>query len=140
MAEDELSAAFLGRGWSFPPRFARGGADVLTVGGVADIHESLRILFATPPGERAMRPDYGAAMDDLLFEEIDQSLLNRIRTTIETAVLRHEPRIRLDDLEVTPDVAALGRLRISLYYTVRETNSRYNFVFPFYVQEATEAV
>ena len=31
----------------------------------------------------------------------------------------------------------VGELRVDLAYTVRGTNSRYNFVFPFYLKEAT---
>jgi phage baseplate assembly protein W len=129
--------AFLGRGWAFPPRFSPGGGEVATVAGAADIRESLAILFATEPGERVMREDYGCALRRLLFEEVDQALLTSIRSAIGEAVLYHEPRIRIDRLDVTESASQPGLLTVSLYYTIRGTNSRYNLVFPFYVKEAS---
>jgi phage baseplate assembly protein W len=128
---------FLGRGWAFPPRFSPGGGEVATVAGALDIRESLSILFATEPGERVMREDYGCALRRLLFEEVDQALLTRIRSMIGEAILYHEPRIEVDRLDVTESALEPGLLTISLYYTIRGTNSRYNFVFPFYLKEAS---
>jgi hypothetical protein len=130
-------AAFLGRGWSFPPRFFGAGAEVAMVSGVEDIHESLEIILTTYTGERVMRPKFGCALDRLLFEELDQSLANQITATITDAILYHEPRIVLDRVSVDDSTGAEGLLQIRLAYTVRATNSRYNMVFPFYVNEAT---
>ena len=65
--------AFLGRGWSFPPRFSGRGAEVSMASGATDIHESLRILLTTYSGERTMRSGFGCGLDRLLFEELDRS-------------------------------------------------------------------
>ncbi len=130
-------AAFLGSGWSFPPRFFGAGAEVSMASGVADIHESLELLLTTYTGERTMRPEYGCALDRLLFEELDQSLVNQITATITDSILYHEPRIILDNLRIERDAKVDGLLEIRLSYTVRATNSRYNMVFPFYINEAT---
>jgi phage baseplate assembly protein W len=129
--------AFLGRGWAFPPRFSPGGADVGTAAGPDDIRESLAILFATEPGERVMRADYGAGLRPMLFAEIDQQLIALLKARITTAVLFHEPRIALDRLDISEDASTPGLLSVSLFYTVRASNSRYNLVFPFYVKEAS---
>ncbi|NJN17068.1 MAG: GPW/gp25 family protein [Oscillochloris sp.] len=129
-------AAFLGTGWSFPPGFRRGGAEVALVAGVEDIHQSLHILLATRLGERVMQETFGAALDDVAFEEIDQSLLNTISTAITDAILYHEPRITLDDLDVSESAEQPGLLLIALTYTIPSTNSRFNMVYPFYVNEA----
>ncbi len=130
-------AAFLGRGWSFPPRFSGRGAEVSMASDVADIHECLEILLTTYSGERTMRSDFGCGLDRLLFEEIDRSLVNQISATIADAILYHEPRISLDHLRVEQDPHHDGLLEIHISYTVRSTNSRYNMVFPFYLNEAT---
>lgn len=128
--------SFLGTGWSFPPEFGPGGAEVALVSDVEDIHQSLAILFATRRGERPMQETFGCSLDELLFEEIDQSLVNRIHSMIHDAILQHETRIELQDLDVTPDPHDPGVLRIQLEYAVLGTNSRYNMVFPFYLNEA----
>jgi hypothetical protein len=45
--------------------------------------------------------------------------------------------VRLVDVEVSPEEANAGVLQIRLDYRVVATNSRYNLVFPFYLQEAS---
>ena len=134
---DAPRPSFLGVGWAFPPSFSRGGAEVEVVADEVDVHQSLAILLATRPGERPMSEEYGCALDEILFEELDQSLANQITATITDAILYHEPRIVLDRVSVDDSTGTEGLLQIRLAYTVRSTNSRYNMVFPFYVNEAT---
>ncbi len=132
MAEDQ---SFLGTGWSFPPTFGVGGGAVEMVSGVDDIRQSLEILLATRLGERVMQDAFGCDLTTVLFEEIDQGLINSLTSLISDAILYHEPRIELDRLDISEDQAAEGLLLISLDYTVRSTNSRFNLVYPFYLNE-----
>jgi phage baseplate assembly protein W len=134
-----VPTSFLGTGWAFPPSFGPGGAEVAMVSDAEDVHQSLQILLATSRGERAMQEGFGANLDTMMFEEVDPALLNRLTSLIYDAVLRHEPRIDLRAVEVTPSDAA-GVLRIRIDYSIRGTNSRYNMVFPFYLNEAVVPV
>ena len=52
-------SSFLGTGWSFPPTFRKGGADVEMAAGSEDIHQSLQILLSTRLGERILQPEFG---------------------------------------------------------------------------------
>lgn len=133
-------APFLGTGWSFPPTFHRGGAEVAMVSGSTDIHQSLHILLATRMGERVMQDDFGCALDTVIFEEIDQRLINTLNYTIGNAILYHEPRIALDELDVSESPEEPGLLLMSLTYTIRGTNSRFNMVYPFSINEAAPGV
>lgn len=128
--------SFLGTGWSFPPAFANGGAGVEMVSGAEDIRQSLQILLSTRLGERVMQDQFGCALDSVLFEEVDQDLVNSVSSVITDAILYHEPRIRLDRLDVSEHTGQQGLLMISLEYTIKNTNSRFNMVYPFYVNEA----
>jgi phage baseplate assembly protein W len=129
--------AFLGTGWAFPPAFAAGGADVAMASGFDDVHQSLRILFATVRGERVMDEDYGCDLHTVQFEEINQGLVNRLSSLITDAILLHEPRVTLDNVDVSEDADIDGLLLISIAYTIRTTNTRFNMVYPFYLNEAT---
>jgi phage baseplate assembly protein W len=129
--------SFLGTGWSFPPSFTQGGGEMEMVSGAEDIHQSLQVLFATQLGERVMQDEFGCDLNGFLFEEIDQSLINSLTGIISDAILYHEPRITMDRLEITGSVSEPGLLLISIDYTIRSTNSRYNMVYPFYLNEAT---
>jgi phage baseplate assembly protein W len=129
-------ASFLGTGWSFPPGFSRGGGQVAMVSEEEDVHQSLQILLATRRGERPMQETFGCNLDAVLFEEMDQALVSRVTTLIYDAVLEHEPRVKVHAIDVSADGEA-GVLRIRLDYAIQGTNSRYNMVFPFYLNEAS---
>ncbi len=131
------NGSFLGTGWSFPPSFSDEGSEVEMVSGPEDIHQSLQILLSTQLGERVMQDGYGCDLNSVLFEEINQGLINSLTSLVSNAILYHEPRIRLDSLDVSESDSEPGLLMISLDYVVKSTNSRYNMVYPFYVNEAT---
>ncbi len=128
---------FLGRGWSFPPAFDNGTAAVETTSGVADIHKSLGIIFTTALGERIMNPTFGCNLEEMLFEPLNTSAEAYIKNLIETAILYHEPRIDAEAIDLQQDNAQ-GILFIGVNYKVRGTNSRFNFVYPFYIREANK--
>lgn len=130
---------FLGRGWAFPPAFTQGGGEVETVAGAEDVAQSLVIIFGTEPGERPMRPAFGSSLRRHMFAEIDHTMLTDVRGAILDAILAFEPRVQLDGLEIEESETA-GLLTISLHYTLRGTNSRYNLVYPFYIREAATTV
>ncbi|QCK14531.1 GPW/gp25 family protein [Mangrovivirga cuniculi] len=130
--------SFLGVGWKFPPSFEKRSGSVVLVSEDNDIRESLQILLSTKPGERIMNPDYGCDLKFVAFESINNSLIETIRMRVEMAVLYHEPRINLDQVEVIPDREKDGLVHINLVYTVRKTNVRTNMVYPYYIIEGTD--
>ena len=133
---DKPIASFLGQGWSFPPAFESSTMSLKLVADGEDIQQSLRILFNTEPGERTMNPEYGCALRQFLFEQIDSSVMTRIRNVVENAVLLYEPRVNLQEVLVHTDRVNDGLLLLEVSYVVRKINSRYNVVFPF-LREAT---
>ena len=130
--------SFLGTGWNFPPRFDKSLASVDMISEEADVQSSLEILLTTRPGERIMRSDYGCNLDELLFEPLTTTFKTFIKDLVSTAILYHEPRIEVNKIELDETGELDGRVVIAIEYTIRSTNSRYNFVFPFYRSEGTE--
>jgi len=128
---------FLGRGWSFPPTFSRGAYGVDLVDEEEDIRQSLIILLSTTKGERVMQPDYGANMEELLFEPLTISMAKRMSVQIEKAILFFEPRIKVDDVNFVLD-AENGLVEIRIEYTIIATNNRRNIVYPYYLNEGTD--
>ncbi len=131
----DTNSSFLGTGWSFPPTFNQDPATVEMVSDEEDIVQSLEIILSTSPAERIMQPNFGCELSQFLFEEISQGLITGIRGTISDAILYHEPRIDVDEIEID-ESEEQGLLLISITYTVRTTNSRFNLVYPFYINEA----
>jgi len=126
---------FLGRGWAFSVGVGLDD-EVAMAAGADDIRQSIRLILETDPGERVMRPDFGAGLRRLLFEPIDTSTLALVQRRVQDALVTWEPRIEVRDVSVSADEAASGRLLIRIDYVVRATNTFYNLVYPFSLQEA----
>jgi len=134
----ENAKSFLGMGWSFPPSFNRETGEVEVTKLYDDIQKSLEVLFTTRPGERVMQPKYGCDMEPLLFETMSTGAKTLIKERVRTSILFFEPRIEAKKIQIDDSRQNEGVLLITLEYTVSATNSRFNFVFPYYSDEATE--
>jgi phage baseplate assembly protein W len=133
-----MADSFLGTGWSFPPTFDAGTGTVVMTSDEVDIQLSLQILLSTRQGERVMIPDYGCNLDKMVFEPMTTTFKTYISEMIRTAILYYEPRIDLNSVKIDDSRETEGVILIILDYTVRTTNSRFNFVYPYYKNEGTE--
>jgi phage baseplate assembly protein W len=128
--------AIIGTGWSFPPMFLSNGDLVMTTG-EADINASLHILLSTTIGERIMQPQYGCNLKSFLFDPMNVTMEAYIKKLVGDAIIYFEPRISLEKLTVN-FVQMEGRMEILIDYIIDATNSRANYVYPFYIMEGTE--
>lgn len=128
---------FLGRGWGFPPEFNRSAKGVGMLENEEEIQSSLEILLSTRLGERIMQPDYGCNLDEMTFEAMNLTMRTYLKDLVEHAILYHEPRIELEKLEIDTSRETEGVLLILIDYRVRTTNSRFNFVYPYYKNEGS---
>lgn len=128
------SNSFLGKGWKFPPSFTKGYGGVEMVSAQEDIKESLFILLSTRPGERIMNPEFGCDLYFAMYENINLTITNKIKAEVERAVGDFEHRITLDEVQVDTEQIYDGLLSIVLFYTINETNTPGNMVFPFYLE------
>lgn len=138
MAGDYTSNDFLGKGWSFPPTFNAQSKTVEITEKEIDINRSLQILLTTTAGERVMQPKYGCNMEELLFEPLNTSTKTIIIDKIKTAILYFEPRIDAKSIFLNTQNELEGEVLVEIEYEVRATNSRFNFVFPYYKKEGSE--
>jgi phage baseplate assembly protein W len=127
--------AFLGKGWSFPVRLDPGTGDIAIAAYEEDIRQAILIILRTALGERVMRPDFGAGLETLVFESVNTTTMALTKHRVEQGLVTWEPRIDVNDVQVTTDPPMRNTLRIAIGYTVRATNTFYNLVFPFYLQE-----
>ena len=130
--------SFLGTGWSFPPEFDKDKGTVVMTSDADDIKSSLEILLATRLGERVMQPTYGCNLESLLFKPLNVTVKTFVVDLIKTAILKHEPRIDVERVDIDPTDEINGQLLILVDYKIRATNSRVNFVYPVYKAEGTD--
>lgn len=123
---------FIGRGFRFPFQVDQSGSIAMT-SGPEDLDTSMRVILMTAPGERVMRPKFGCAIWEQLFEPINANTLGLMERAVRQAIGQWEPRVDVDEVEVTPDTGSYGKVSIRIGYRVRATNDKRNLVYPFYV-------
>lgn len=131
---------YLGKGWSFPTSFKPLTKQVDMVVSEEDIEQSLELLLGTRPGERIMQPAYGCNLDIMLFEPITITLITYIKDLVRKAILFYEARIDVLAIDISTEKVNEGVILIEVNYILRSTNSRFNFVYPFYLNEANNVV
>ena len=127
----------IGSGVSFPLQADQRGVLALAHG-VTDIEQAIRLILGTAPGERPMRPEFGCAVHDLVFDTIDAEMVGRVETAVHQALARWEPRIEVVALDFDLGDVDRGKLGITITYRVLATSRLYNLVYPFYVIPAEE--
>jgi phage baseplate assembly protein W len=122
---------FVGAGWGFPLRVnARGG--IALVRRERELEEAMRLILATYPGERPMRPDFGSRVRDWVFRGTDNDSLGALKIEVVNSISRWEPRVAVEDVIIARDPADRSLLQIQILYRPLDTNDRRNLVFPFY--------
>lgn len=132
---ENIENKFLGVGWKFPPSFSQYTQTAELVKDAENVHNSLEVLLSTLPGERIMQPLYGCSLQDFLFEPMTTALVTRMTDRIERAIITFEPRVRVLRVAIDNLVFEEGKVDIHVHYEIKTTNSRYNLVYPFYIEE-----
>jgi phage baseplate assembly protein W len=127
----------IGSGISFPLQADQRGVLALAHG-VGDIEQAIRLILGTALGERPMRPEFGCAVHDFVFDSIDAEMIGKVETAVNQALARWEPRIEVTGLDFGLEDVDQGRLVITISYVVLATSKLYNLVYPFYVIPAEE--
>ena len=133
---DDAGRGFLGVGWAHPPIPSPAG-DVEVAAYEEDVRQAVRIVVGTSPGERVMRPAFGAGLRDLVFEPVSTTTVALIRHRVEVALAEWEPRIDVRSVDVAASPLD-QRVDVTVGYLVRATNTFYNLVYPFYLLEGGE--
>ena len=135
----QIEQSFLGRGWNYPPTFRREWYGPEMLNGEEDVRNSIEIILSTVTGERIMLPTFGCNLQPHLFDSMNISNVTLIEKIVREALILHEPRIIVEQVMATA-MQSEGRLEINIGYRIITTNTRYNYVFPFYIHEATNLV
>jgi len=129
-----VDARVLGRGWAAPVDVDPSG-EILLTSGAEKVRESILLVLSTRRGERVMRPDFGAGLEDFLFEPASTTTAALVRHRVETALVLWEPRIDVVEVVVGAADRRGGRLDVTIGYRIRATNTFYNLVYPFFLHE-----
>jgi hypothetical protein len=132
-------AEFLGVGWQFPVVVVDQEKVKPSPKGFAlakyeeSIKQSIRIILSTAKGERVMRPDFGCGIHELVFAPNSAATQGSAEHHVSEALIRWEPRIEVLNVKATVSGVHDEELLISVDYRIAMTDSRFNLVYPFYL-------
>jgi phage baseplate assembly protein W len=128
---------FLGSGWSFPVTFSLGNHQLQTTQYENSISDAIDIIMATYQGERPLAPQFGSGMEKFLFQKMTSTMKGDIQSTVKSSLLENEPRITVNEVIVDYVDVLSGLVEITIDYIYNKTNTRHNYVYPFYLKEGT---
>ena len=128
-----MSAGFLGLGWNFPAALHEGPIE-LSPSPEHGIRQSIWTILSTSPGERVMRPDFGCGLSDQVFAVNNAATAGAVATAVREALAVWEPRIDVLDVFAAADTERPNLLLVEIDYRIRSSNSRFNLVYPFYLE------
>jgi hypothetical protein len=129
---------FLGRGVKFPLQVNPRSGKLAISEGEEDIREAIRIILHTIRGERVMRPDFGSNVMDYVFAPASSSTRESLSAHVREVLSQQEPRIADVTVSCKEIGGMSGGIAVEVSYLVRNTNNRYNHVYPFYFTEGSE--
>lgn len=110
--------AFLGTGWKFPVEIDGATGRIKMSSNEESIEESVRIILGTRQGELPMHPEFGCKIQEYAFESADYTTMYSMKTEVEHALIRWEPRITDIRAEVSDEQISQGLLLIRISYVL----------------------
>ena len=135
--ETNISKEFLGSGWSFPVTFSAGNHQLQLTKYETNINEMIHLIMQTTLGERPFESQFGSGLQTFFFKEMRPTLQGEIREAIKTSLLNNEPRIKVLSVTVVFADLRTGLVEVAIDYMYNQTNTRHNYVYPFYIKEGT---
>lgn len=118
MANRPLQSALIG--WPLlPAPDAKGQLDYPSL--EESVRQSIQVILRTQPGEQLMRPQFGAGLEQFLYEPNTLTTRRRIADLIRQSLERWEQRIFLDRVEVTEVPRRPTLVRVEIAYRLRRT-------------------
>lgn len=131
---DTVQREYLGRGWRFPLQVnARGGLALARH--EQRVEESIVLILSTARGERVMQPGWGCGIHDLVFAPNDARTVGGVAHEVRRALVDHEARIDVIDVQVDNPAESPNLLLIRVNYRIRATNAIGNLVYPYFIRE-----
>jgi len=108
-------------GWPLLPFPSENGTLEYPAALAESVRQQLQVILSTRPGEQLMRPGFGAGLTEFLGEPDTIATRRRIYDRVNETVVRWEPRVEVDRIEVNDLPGRPGWLRIELGYRLRRT-------------------
>lgn len=138
LREKIMTLSVLGVGWGFPvvsddSSETRPSARIAVAEYEESVRQSILIILSTAKGERVMRPTFGCGLSELVFAVNNGTTQALAKLEVYEALETWEPRIEVLSVETSSGGDRGEQLLIFIDYRVRTTDTRFNLVYPFYL-------
>ena len=79
---------------------------------------NIRNLLLTNKGERIGQPTFGANIMGIIFEQMDDELINQVESNISEAMAEWLPHVTVSKLNVEPDEVEINQLNIDFEFSL----------------------
>jgi phage baseplate assembly protein W len=122
----------IGVGWKFPIRVtAKGGLSYSN--GPDRIQDAIWIILSTSLGERVMREDFGAGVNDYVFQSNSDVVRARLAAAVSAALTKWEPRITQVNVAAQQGTEP-SQVLIVVDYQISSTNELFIRGYPLYLR------
>lgn len=94
--------------------------------GNASVREVMLNILLTRPGERLMRPEFGAGLRDFIHHPNNQTTRALIADVTRKSISRWEPRVTVEEVHVEADTQSMSVVNLSIRYRLRQDGSAGN--------------
>ncbi len=137
MSQDKKHNAFFGVGLQQPFKINPSTGKTGMVSGIDNIEQSIRAILSTKPGERLYHKDFGVDLSALIFEPQSNATLKSVEEKIISGLMQFQTMIIVDSVNFELN-ATEGLINVDVSFTIRTTNTRGNYVYPYYIKEANQ--
>lgn len=85
------------------------------------VREVIRNILLTSPGERLMRPVFGAGLLDFIHRPNNETTRTLLANLVRKAIEQWETRVKVDEVKVLPDPQSLTQVQIVIRYQMRHS-------------------
>jgi phage baseplate assembly protein W len=89
--------------------------DILVSNDDDAIRNSLYNIFTTKKGQKILNPEFGASLDQFLFDSVNSFVGNSLGQNIIETISKYEPRIKVTNVDVYP-MPDLNQYNVKIYY------------------------
>lgn len=92
--------------------------------GNESLRECMLNILLTRPGERLMRPEFGAGLRNFVHYPNNETTRALIADAARRALERWEPRVQIEDVRVLADPERPSHAHLSIHYRIRQDGAR----------------
>jgi len=93
--------------------------------GDKSVREVIRNILLTRPGERRMRPDFGAGLQDFIHQPNNETTRSLMSGIVRKSIEQWEPRIEVEGVDVEPN--GVAAVQVTIRYRMRHSRTPAEF-------------